>query len=145
MRASSFRTALLGAALLAFAAGNAALADEMKFRAELSGGEEVPPVETSASGTADVTYNSANGQLTWVIEYSDLSGSLTAAHFHGPAAPGENAPPVVPIEVEEGPLEGSAEITAEQAEGLMAGRWYVNLHTEANPQGEIRGQVVQAE
>ena len=145
MRASSLRTALLGAALLAFAAGDAALADEMKFRAELSGGEEVPAVEPDASGTADVTYNSANGQLTWGIEYSGMSGSLTAPHFHGPADPGETAPPVVPIEVGEGPLEGSAEITAEQAEGLTAGRWYVNLHTEANPQGEIRGQVTKAE
>jgi hypothetical protein len=76
-----------------------------------------------------------------VIEFSGLSGPVTAAHFHGPAAPGENAGPVVTIDDLESPSEGSATLTDEQAAQLANGQWYVNIHTEAHPDGEIRGQV----
>ena len=117
----------------------------MKFKADLKGSEEVPPVETSGAGTADVTYDSDDKTLAWRIEYSDLSGEPTAAHFHGPAGPGENKPPVIGIDVGPSPIEGSVEITEEQAEELTAGRLYFNIHTAANPQGEIRGQVTAAQ
>ena len=120
-----------------------AYAEEMKLKAELAGGQEVPAVETAATGTADVTYNSDTMELTYSVTFDGLSGSATAAHFHGPAAPGENAGPVVPIEDIESPSEGTATLTQEQADQLTGGQWYVNVHTEANPGGEIRGQVEQ--
>lgn len=126
------------------AAASAGLAEEMKFEAELKGSEEVPPVETSATGTADVTYDTESKNLTWTIEHSGLSGDVAAAHFHGPAAPGENAPPMVPIEVS-ALSEGSATLDEAQASALTEGRMYINLHTAAHPDGEIRGQVVKAE
>lgn len=126
------------------AAASVGLAEEMKFEAELSGSEEVPPVETSATGTADVTYDTESKNLTWTIEHSGLSGDVAAAHFHGPAAPGENAPPMVPIEVS-ALSEGSATLDEAQASALTEGRMYINLHTAAHPDGEIRGQVVKAE
>lgn len=138
------RTTIAGLALAAGLGAGAAYAEEMKMMTELSGSEEVPPVETSATGMTDIMYNSENGMLTWTLEYSGLSGDATAAHFHGPADEGENAPPVVPIEEFASGSEGSAEITAEQAEQMMAGKWYVNVHTAANPGGEIRGQVMTA-
>nr|WP_244514696.1 CHRD domain-containing protein [Ensifer sp. LCM 4579] len=116
----------------------------MKFKAELKGSEEVPPVETSATGTADVSYDTESKNLTWTIEHSGLSGDVTAAHFHGPAAPGENAPPMVPIEVS-ALSQGSATLDETQAAALTEGRMYVNLHTAAHPDGEIRGQVMKAE
>jgi hypothetical protein len=128
----------------ALAAGGTALAEEQRFTATLTGGEEVPPVETSATGTADVTYDTETMELTWTAEYSGLSGPATAAHFHGPAAMGENADPVVPLEDIESPAEGSATLTEEQAAELQAGNWYLNFHTEANGGGEIRGQVTPA-
>ena len=134
----------LGIAALLASAGMVA-AEEVKFEAELSGAEQVPPVETSATGTADVTFDTETKVLSWSVEYSGLSGDATAAHFHGPAEPGETAGPVVPIEVEPSPLEGEAELTDEQAEDLAEGRWYVNIHTAQNPGGEIRGQVTKAE
>lgn len=130
------------AALLAFA--GVAAAEEVQSAAELSGAEEVPPVETGATGAADVTYDTETMELTWTAEFSGLSGPATAAHFHGPAAPGENAGPVVPVEDLESPSEGTATLTEEQAAQLTEGMWYFNIHTDANPNGEIRGQVTPA-
>jgi hypothetical protein len=129
----------IAAVVLALSAGSAFAQD--KLSANLTGAEEVPPVETAATGTADITWNADTKELSWVIEFSGLSGPATAAHFHGPAAVGENAGPVVTIEDLESPSEGTATLTDEQAEQLAGGQWYVNVHTEANPDGEIRGQV----
>ena len=138
----ALRTGLLGCVFAAvLAAGSVASAEQMKFKADLTGAEEVPPVETSATGTTDVTYDSDTKKLTWTLEYSGLSGDATAAHFHGPADPGENAPPVVPLEDFSDGAEGSAELTEEQATMLMDGKMYFNLHSANNKAGEIRGQV----
>ncbi|MEO6781607.1 MAG: CHRD domain-containing protein, partial [Bradyrhizobium sp.] len=67
----------------------------------------------------------------------------TAAHFHGPAEPGKNAGVAVAIpSASTSPVEGSATLTDAQAADLEAGKYYVNIHTAANPGGEIRGQVM---
>lgn len=134
------RTGLTALALATALVSGAALAEEMTMSVELSGAQQAPPVETSATGTTDVTYDTETRMLSWTLEYSDLSGDATAAHIHGPADVGENAPPVIPIEEASG-SEGSAELTEEQAALLMDGKMYVNVHTEANPNGEIRGQI----
>ena len=142
----ALRTGLFGCVFAAvLAATSVASAEQMKFKADLTGGEEVPPVETSATGTTDVTYDTDTKKLTWTLEYSGLSGDATAAHFHGPADPGENAGPVVPIPDAASGSQGEADLTEEQAADLQAGKWYVNVHTAANPNGEIRGQVVAAQ
>lgn len=65
-------------------------------------------------------------------------------HFHGPAAPGTNAGVVVNIGNISGlsnPSVGSTTVTAEDVAEILAGLWYINLHTALNPSGEIRGQV----
>lgn len=139
----AFRT---GAAAFLFAAalgagGGTASAEMMEMKVTLTGSEEVPPVETTAKGEAEVSYDSETKTLSWELDYSGLSGDATAAHFHGPADAGANAPPVVPLEEFADGSEGSAELTDAQAEELMAGKWYLNVHTEKNPGGEIRGQV----
>lgn len=121
-----------------------ALAEETKFTANLTAGEEVPPSNSSGSGTADITWNSDTKELSWSIEFSGLTGPATAAHFHGPAAKGENAGVAVPIDDIESPSEGMATLTDEQAAQLADGKWYVNVHTDAFPNGEIRGQVMKA-
>jgi hypothetical protein len=66
------------------------------------------------------------------------------AHFHGPAEPGKNAGVAVPIPGTASPMNGSATLTDAQAADLMAGKWYVNVHTAENKGGEIRGQVLKA-
>ena len=110
--------------------------------AQLSGASEVPAVMTTASGRAEASLTPATNVLTWRITYSGLSGPVTGAHFHGPAMTGQNASVVVPISAPlTSPITGSATLTPSQAADLTAGKWYVNLHTAANPNGEVRGQV----
>ena len=110
--------------------------------ASLSGANEVPPVTSSATGMVDATFNAQTSLLAWTVTYGGMSGDVTAAHFHGPAIAGENAGVVIPITGSTvSPIKGEATLTAAQATGLTAGKWYFNLHTAANPNGEIRGQV----
>jgi hypothetical protein len=130
-------TLALGATI-AFA--GPAFADKMK--ATLDGKSQVPPNTSAATGTADIDYDPASKKLSWKLTYSGLSGPATAAHFHGPAAAGANAGVKVPISNTASGSEGSATLNDEQAADLTAGKYYVNVHTAANPGGEIRGQVM---
>jgi hypothetical protein len=106
----------------------------------------VPPVDTPAKGSADLTYDPATRMLTWTVTYSGLSAPATMAHFHGPAAAGKNGPVAIWISVKDAavdsPVKGQATLTPEQAAQFSAGEWYINVHTSAHPGGEIRGQVV---
>ena len=138
---SNTRTTLAMLALgvaVAFAAP--AFAEKMK--ATLNGKSEVPPNASAGTGTADIDYDAATKKLSWKVTYSGLSGPATAAHFHGPAEPGKNAGVALAIpNATASPVEGSATLTDAQAADLVAGKYYVNVHTAANPGGEIRGQV----
>ena len=141
-----FVTGLLligGIAVISFGAGIGSAAAETAV-VVLTGANEVPPVTSPGKGEANVDYDKASKKLTYKVIYSDLTGDATAAHFHGPAAPGANAGVVIPIGsgAPANPTEGSATLTDAQAADLLAGKWYVNVHTKANPGGEIRGQVV---
>ena len=110
--------------------------------AQLAGTSEVPPTTSTGTGTLKATLNEETKVLNWTVTYSDLSGPLTAAHFHGPAMVGENAGAVVPITGDlASPMTGEKTLTAPQMTDLTTGKWYVNLHTAANPDGELRGQV----
>jgi CHRD domain len=119
-----------------------ALADMVKMKATLDGAQQNPPVTTKGKGTADLRFDTATKKLNWTVRYSGLSGPATAAHIHGPAAVGENAGIVVPFKGKlKSPIKGSATLTDAQATDLMAGKYYVNVHTAANKDGEIRGQI----
>jgi hypothetical protein len=113
-----------------------------KYKATLDSKSEVPPNASTGTGTADIDYDPASKKLSWKLTYSGLSGAATAAHFHGPAEPGKGAGVAVAIPgATTSPAEGSAVLTDAQAADLTAGKYYVNVHTAANPAGEIRGQV----
>ena len=119
-----------------------ALAEMVSFKADLKANEEVPPNDSKATGTLTATYDTTSKKLTWKGNYSGLTGPATMAHFHGPAEAGKNAAVAVAITPNTSPFENSANLTEAQAADLMAGRWYVNVHTAAHPGGEIRGQLV---
>ena len=114
-----------------------AFAETINLKATLKASDSVPPNNSNGTGSLQGSYDTANKQLTYTVTYSGLTDNATAAHFHGPADPG-----VVPVQGGvASPIKGTATLTDAQATDLLAGKWYFNIHTEANKPGEIRGQV----
>ena len=143
MRQITFRSNLTGFAIAsALIMAGPAFAETISYKADLKGASEVPASTSRATGTLTATYDTATKKLTWTGNYTGLTGEATAAHFHGPAEAGKNAGVAVPIAPATSPMEGSATLTDVQAADLAAGKWYVNVHTAANKDGEIRGQVL---
>ena len=133
-------TMLTAAVLLALAP--AAFAATETYTADLKASNEVPANDSKASGMLNATYDTASKKLTYTVNYKDLTGPATMAHFHGPADTKTNAPVVVPAKDAANPIKGEATLTDAQAADLQAGKWYFNVHTEKNKGGEIRGQVM---
>lgn len=107
---------------------------------------------STAQGTATATLDDVSGAFSWSVvfgnnppNYNDslLNGGQpdTAAHFHGPAAPGATAGVQLNIGTAE-PKVGNAVLSAAQIADVKAELWYVNIHSAACSQGEIRGQLV---
>jgi hypothetical protein len=142
------RAYLLAAALAAAAVSfsvAAAGAEEIKYRADLTGPAETPPTDSRGTGTLAATYDTATKTLTWTVDYSGLTGPVIAAHFHGPAPVGKPAPIEVPLKAPlDSPMKGSATLTDAQAKDLMDGMMYFNIHTAEHKPGEIRGQLEKA-
>ncbi len=133
----------LAAALLATAVCTpAAMAKTTWLKAKLDGVQS--GTFSTATGEALVSYDDVTSQLTWTVNWKGLAGTPTDAHFHGPAAQGNDAGVQVGIGVASNPVSGSATITSTQAADLLGGLWYVNIHTTSFGSGEIRGQVLPA-
>jgi hypothetical protein len=141
MNHTMLRTGIAGLALAACLAAAPVFAETVTFKANLAAATEVPPNDSAATGTVTATLDTSTKKLTWQGSYSGLSGAATAGHFHGPADPGKNAGVAVPITASSSPFQGSADLTDAQVADLTAGKWYVNVHTEAHKGGEIRGQL----
>jgi hypothetical protein len=114
----------------------------------LSGLNEVPPNASPATGIITGTYNSTTNVLSFNVMFSGLTGSTTVAHFHGPATPGVNAGAQIafagfPVGVNSGTYSNSFVLTPLQESQLLSGLWYVNIHTDVVPGGEIRGQLAE--
>jgi hypothetical protein len=137
-----FRRAIVASvlALVSIAAQAAAV----NLKATLKGSSEVPPNTSGGTGMLTATLDTTTRELTYHVTFDGLTGAATAAHFHGPALPGANGGPQVPVKMSPlvSPIDGTATLTPEQAKDLLAGKWYFNVHTAANPSGEIRGQVM---
>jgi hypothetical protein len=141
MKSNILRSALtVLACSAALALPSPSFAETVKLKADMKGASEIPPATSKGAGSVAATYDTATKKLSWKGSYKDLSGPATMAHFHSGEA-GKNGPVVVPISPSSSPFEGSATLTDIQAAELMAGKWYVNVHTDANKGGEIRGQV----
>lgn len=151
-------TLVVGAASLAYA-GPRSLSDA-DFTAELSGANEVPPVDSDASGEAKFSLEGED-TLAYELEFEDGTDMLAVAGAHIHCAPaGENGPVAVFLAgAIPGGVDGSAETKAsltsanivnaacgatigELVDSMLAGNTYVNVHSAANPGGEIRGQIM---
>ncbi|KLN55877.1 CHRD domain-containing protein [Variovorax paradoxus] len=136
-------TLIAGVASAALAGcGMMSRSNTANFSGAMNAASEVPPNMTRGSGMAEAWLNKDTNVLKYKITYNGLSGPATAAHFHGPAAAGANAGVVLPFANAASPIEGQATLTPAQAADLIAGKWYANVHTAANPAGEIRGQML---
>jgi hypothetical protein len=134
------------ACLAGMAWAGLAQAASVSFKVALTGAQEVPPVQSPGAGTVDITYDPSTRVVTWTITSDGLSGPVTMAHIHGPAAEGKNGPVVIWLSKQgtsaASPISGQATLTPEQAQQFAAGEWYINVHTQAHPAGEIRGQLM---
>jgi hypothetical protein len=130
--------ALVLAALLTAGYSTASLGDESTLK--LSGDQEVPPVTTRASGTGTIVID-ADKSVSGGVTTTDIQG--TAAHIHV-GKPGTNGPVAVPL-TKKGDTGWSvapgAKLTDAQYQSYKAGDLYVNVHSAAHPDGEIRGQL----
>ena len=129
------------------------------YDANLTGSMQVPPITTNATGLAELELNDDGDEISYDIQVEDIEG-VTQAHIHQ-GSEGENGDVVVslfnstePTDVDDGTLE-DGDFTSEdfvgplQGQNMSAlvelmdnGQAYVNVHTEANPDGEIRGTIV---
>jgi len=135
------KTTILLACAAALMIATPSMAANVNMKADLKGASEVPPTDSKGTGSVTATFDTASKKLSWKGTVSGMSGPATAAHFHSGEV-GKNGGVVVPIAgADKGSFEGSATLTDAQAEELMAGKWYVNVHTAANKGGEVRGQV----
>lgn len=114
----------------------------VSVHAALSAANEVPPNKSSGTGTLEGTFNKETRVLNYMVSYSGLSGVVNGGHFHGPADAGATAVATLNfVDGMDSPIRGTAILTQAQAADLLAGKWYVNLHTAAFAGGEIRGQI----
>lgn len=120
----------------------AARAETIALKADLKGTNEVPPNNSTATGKAEAKLDTETRLLTYAVTFAGLSGPVLGAHFHGPGEAGKNAGIALPFKTVQSPIEGTATLTENQAADLLAGKWYANIHTSANPGGELRGQMI---
>lgn len=154
------RLSLVIAGFFLFLVSAQAQAQVLTFNAALSGGNEVPGVVTGSAGTAVVTWNSTTNAGTYRVEVYNMPVGTTASHIHVGAS-GVSGPVVIGLTVPTGGISndyaltgtfGCSDVTVRAAQGinscddfaqaLSLGNMYVNVHSTANPGGEIRGQLV---
>jgi len=133
----SLGTALVLGAAAFGAFSTAAFAVDVKVM--LSGDQEVPPVKTVGVGTGFFAIAN-NSAITGSVNTAGITG--TAAHIHE-AAPGKNGPVVIPLTKngDSYTVPAGTKLTDAQMAAFKAGNLYVNVHTAANPGGELRGQL----
>jgi hypothetical protein len=115
----------------------------LPFTAVLAGTNEVPSVVSGGTGLGVFSLEGSN--LTYYITFSGLSGNATGGHIHGNATPTNTAGVLIPFTVPSAPsgvVSGTATLSADNVAALVNGMLYVNFHTSANINGEIRGQIV---
>ena len=116
------------------------------FTALLNGPQQSPPEPSPSQGVALVLLVKETNTVCYRISYSPLAGTELVAHFHGPGAPGQNAPVLVNITPSPSPVgspkHGCVPFTKDEVKMLSKGLMYINIHSTVAINGEIRGQVL---
>jgi uncharacterized repeat protein (TIGR01451 family) len=109
------------------------------FTATLNGAQETPPTNSTGTGTAVLLLSPDEQTARVSLNFAGLSTAETAAHIHGPGAPGVLAPVLFPLP--NGNLSDFViALTATDVQNLKNGLLYINVHSNNFPNGEIRGQ-----
>lgn len=113
------------------------------FAADLSASNQTTVTNSDGAGLANVTFDINAKTITWRIEYSNLTSSITGVHIHGPARVGQNGDPLIDLGANGlgSPITGTVEISDSNAEYMMLGWTYVLLKTQQYPNGELRGKI----
>jgi len=120
---------------------NSLIFKQISLKTSLMGSNEVPAVATKAAGKGQFIVNTKDNTLSYDVWLADLSSTETAAHIHGPAQAGANAAALV--ELPKGNhIKGTWTYDQSLESSILKGETYINVHTEQNPNGEIRGQIV---
>lgn len=125
--------------LFLLAAATAGQAATVSLTANLLGANAVPQNKSDAFGEAQFSYDSQSGRLEYYLTYD--GAAPTKIDLHGPAKPDGNGPVILSFPVSASPVSGTATLTKGQADTLLAGTAYVDMHSQAYPDGEIRGQI----
>jgi len=135
---TKIRKTLLAASVLAIGAGSS-IAFAADVKVNLTGANEVPPVSTSATGEGTISV-ADDGAVSGSVMTKGVQG--TAAHIHVGAA-GKNGPVAVPFTKDGDTFKApaGAKLNADQMKAFKSGDLYVNVHSAAHPDGEIRGQL----
>ena len=135
--------AFLAAVLLGGLYAAPAPAGTRNFIAVLNGGQETPPTTSNAFGVAFLTFDDKTLALCYSITYTGITRTAeTAAHVHGPAAPGASAAILVALSPSGSPKNLCVTLPKANKKDLKRGMTYLNVHTMDNPSGEIRGQII---
>ncbi len=135
------RAPALAFVLAALAAS--AVAQVQTFENAFMDGTQVKPNPTPSPGIglATLELEPAKLELSWIVAYEGLIANELAVHFHGPVNAQGIAPVVMTLAGVGSPKAGRAKLTAQQMADLQAGKWYVDVHTQNFPAGEIRGNI----
>jgi hypothetical protein len=135
----------LAAAVFTFGVfcGSGAYAETVQLTASLNGASDVPPSDSSATGQGRFKYDTVTHELESTVTYDDLSGPATAAHIHGPASDDKIGGAVTPFYAPGSPIAGQQTLSDSQAADLLSGKYYVDVHSDKYPTGEIRGKIHQ--
>ena len=109
-------------------------------------GAQVTPANTSpATGTVQVTLDQSTGNVTVTGSFTGLTADATVAHIHGPVGMGQGTPPLITLYVPAltaGSITGTGTMNNFQLNDMLGGLTYVDVHSDAYPDGEIRAQIV---
>lgn len=136
---------LVAFAIASFLNATTAMATIRTYQFTMDGAQEVAPVATPGTGNCTVNLDDVSFAVDVSCTFSGLIGTANNAHIHGLAPPGVNAGVILQLQftpATSGMITGNGIITAAQAQGMIDGLTYINLHSTFRPGGEIRGQIV---
>ncbi|MFC6221793.1 CHRD domain-containing protein [Hymenobacter artigasi] len=109
-----------------------------ELTATINGAQQVPSNNSTATGTFTGSYNSGTKQLTYVVTYQGMTPTI--AHIHT-GAPGIKGSVAIPFANLTSPITGTVTLAPEQADNILNNGMYVNIHSSAFSDGEIRGDI----